>query len=147
MQSFLAWQVLWETSVTAFRLSILAFYIEVFPVPKFRRWAYGCVALVMIFFVTFVIVSLTLCHPFPYFWDHSAGEGKGDCGSTTQVGAAAAMYSLIVDIVTVLLPVPVVWKLQMPKGRKISIICVFALGFLYALILSLVPTHPRVLID
>lgn len=41
---------------------------------------------------------------------------------------AAAAINMVLDVVIVLLPLPIVWRLQMPTQRKLGITVTFALG-------------------
>lgn len=115
----------WETSISTFRLSILLLYIEIFPQWVFRWWAYGSALLVMMFYVASIITSLTLCRPLNYNWNRMI---PGTCGNMATAQLFAATFNMVLDVVIVLLPLPIVWKLQMPLQRKIGIMVTFALG-------------------
>jgi len=52
----------------------------------------------------------------------------GSCGDLETAEIAAAAINMVLDVVIVLLPLPIVWKLQMPTQRKIGITITFALG-------------------
>jgi hypothetical protein len=53
---------------------------------------------------------------------------SGTCGDIATAEMAAAAFNLVLDVVIVLLPLPIVWKLQMPMQKKTGIMVTFALG-------------------
>ncbi|MCJ1396026.1 hypothetical protein MMC18_008913 [Xylographa bjoerkii] len=50
------------------------------------------------------------------------------CVNTFMLLYAFAISDVITDIIVLLLPLPMIWQLQLPLGRKIGISCVFLLG-------------------
>ena len=41
-----------------------------------------------------------------------------------------AIFNMVLDIVVVVLPMPVLWRLQMSRERKAALSCIFGLGLL-----------------
>ncbi len=41
---------------------------------------------------------------------------------------ATGLINAMIDLGIILLPLPIVWKLQMPKARKITLTLMFSLG-------------------
>lgn len=54
----------------------------------------------------------------------------GSCGDLAKAEMAAAAFNLVLDVLIVLLPVPIVWRLQLPKQKKVGITATFALGLM-----------------
>jgi hypothetical protein len=106
-------------------MSILLLYIELFPKPMFRWCAYGCACIVGLFYIGSMITTLTLCQPLRYSWNKTI---PGSCGNLGAAEMAAAAINMVLDVVIVLLPLPIVWRLQMPTQRKLGITVTFALG-------------------
>jgi hypothetical protein len=44
---------------------------------------------------------------------------------------ASVVVNLVLDSAVVLVPVPVVWKLQMPRNKKLGVTAMFSLGVGY----------------
>jgi hypothetical protein len=44
---------------------------------------------------------------------------------------AMASADLIIDIIVILLPMPILWTLQLKTSKKVLLTAVFGLGFLY----------------
>lgn len=71
------------------------------------------------------MTTLTLCRPINFSWNKTI---PGTCGDLAKAEMAAAAINMVLDVVIVLLPLPVVWGLQMSKQKKIGITATFALG-------------------
>jgi hypothetical protein len=54
----------------------------------------------------------------------------GHCGDNNLKYTAAAGGDLVIDVIIIILPMPVLWALQLRMAKKIALMAVFALGFL-----------------
>ena len=77
--------------------------------------------------------SLTLsivlsCAPIQYFWDKTIRNGHCINENSLSYGISAA--NIITDILVLVMPIPWLWKLQMPMTRKLAVIGMFLLGSL-----------------
>ena len=69
------------------------------------------------------------CFPMPYLWD-PAGNPGGFCINLGQAWLAVGLTNMIEDILIILLPLPVLWSLQLDRKRKFIISAIFSLGIL-----------------
>ena len=92
---------------------------------RFRYAVYPIVGLVLAYGIGVILLFLLICKPIAYNWDKTL---QGHCGSSISEGISAAAINMIIDGLIVLLPIPVVWGLQMPTPKKIGISCMFGLG-------------------
>jgi len=99
--------------------------MELFVQKSFRIAAYICLGIVAAFWVAALTTSLTLCKPIALQWDKTL---NGTCGNIGTAELAVAAINMVLDVVIVCLPLPVIWKLQMPVQKKIGVTAVFALG-------------------
>jgi hypothetical protein len=72
-----------------------------------------------------LLEAFLLCRPFTYSWDKSI---DGKYADTTQAFLSAGIISLLIDICIVLMLMPLLWNLQMPVAKKISISAIFSIG-------------------
>ena len=79
----------------------------------------------MVGFIGAVITLLVICRPISLHWDKTE---DGSCAEISHLSVAGAATSAAYDAVIVLLPLPVVWKLQMSTTKKIGVSVTFALG-------------------
>ena len=81
--------------------------------------------IVGLFYVGSITTTLRLCQPVKFNWDRTV---SGSCGNLGTAEMAAAAINMVLDVLIVLLPLPVVWKLQMPTQKKLAVTVTFALG-------------------
>ena len=55
----------------------------------------------------------------------------GFCIDYGKVTLVVGVLNIIIDFAMLLCPLPELWKLQMPKSRKIGVSAIFVLGALY----------------
>lgn len=82
-------------------------------------------ALTAVYIVFIIISSFTVCQPFSYFWDKSQ---KGRCGDQIALYMAGGIFNLLLDVTVVVLPMPMLWGLQMARRKKVGLTGVFGLG-------------------
>ena len=81
--------------------------------------------LTALYIVFIIISSLTICQPISYFWDKSQ---NGHCGNQVALYLAGGIFNLILDVTVVILPMPMLWGLQMAKKKKAALTGAFGLG-------------------
>lgn len=74
-----------------------------------------------------IIVVFAGCQPLQLFWNFWV---PGHCIDRKARDIANAAFNVVMDIIILLLPQPVIWKLHMTKTRKIGICVVFSVGVL-----------------
>ena len=104
-------------------------YTTIFRSNKpFRTAAHTISILVIAFGVGVVVSSFLLCNPTAKFWDPSL---PGTCGSLVNYLLALSICNLVIDLIIILLPIPMIWWLQMSRRRKIELTITFTLGLVY----------------
>lgn len=124
-KTLLAGQLLWVTAVTFIRASVIFLYIHIFVKRPFRIACYVVLTVNMIYFTATMLACCLICRPFAYNWDQSL---HGTCGDQKSLDLFIGVFNLLMDITTVALPLPVLWRLQMPTGRKIAISALMSMG-------------------
>ena len=110
---------LWLGAMTLVRSSIILLYIRIFPMRRFRYTCYSIMVINAIIFVAMVFSVLLLSFKYPLdFYDLLMSE------------TLALICNLLLDIVAVVLPLPTLWRLQMPIGKKVMLSGMFGLGIL-----------------
>ena len=82
----------------------------------------------MIVLSTTILSVLTIfqCHPITFFWDTDTKTGS--CLNVTTLAFANSGMSIAQDVLIVVLPIPVVVKLNLETRKKIGISIMFAFG-------------------
>ena len=126
---YLAADAAWAAANTSIRISIVHFYVTIFRSNKaFLIVAYAVVVLVLGFGVGIVISDFLSCRPLVKYWDSLQ---PGVCESPIKSAVALSSCNVAIDLTIVLLPMPMIWGLQMATRRKVELTIIFALGFLY----------------
>ena len=113
------------------KLSILFLYKRVFNLRLmwFRIAWWCCIALVAINFLILLTVNLSQCAPHP---PSALWNNRELCGGFNKTSAVVMGFiNAAIDLAILVLPIRMMWLLQMPKKQKIAISSVFGLGFAY----------------
>lgn len=114
--------------MTLTKLSLIFLYKRLFPTKY-----YQIILAVTLFFVIatgmwMVFSAILFCIPVRSFWDTSLHR---TCLPEGVVWCLNAGFQISTDLLLVILPMPVLAKLQIPKRQKVALILIFALGFLF----------------
>lgn len=87
------------------------------------------IAVIVAFTAGTVVSSIFQCNPVPYAFDKKT-PGGGKCINVAAFWFANASFIIATDVFIVLLPIPVILRLQLPDRTKVALCGVFALGLL-----------------
>ncbi|KAH7131840.1 hypothetical protein B0J11DRAFT_599848 [Dendryphion nanum] len=73
-----------------------------------------------------VFVSLFGCSPMAYAWDPTIPGGR--CIDKSTYYVVHGWLNAVTDLAILVIPLPVVWKLQLTVYQKITLTCLFVLG-------------------
>ena len=114
----------------ALKLSI-AFMLLRLTVNQTHRYIIWATTIVTQLYSAFFFFLFVLqCRPSAYFWTQYTG-GKGTCVDTSVVVGATYGYSVICcvgDWILAILPVFMVWNLQMNRSTKASVAGILGMG-------------------
>ncbi|KAI9692056.1 MAG: hypothetical protein M1820_009559 [Bogoriella megaspora] len=122
------------------KLSFILFYRRIFT--KDAAWKFNWVAWFMLAIITawtiaFFFAILFICGTdFSAYWTSTEVEAA-NCTETSMLHNAFAISDVVIDVLIIILPLPMVWRLHLTLGRKLALIGIFMLGAL-ALAASLV---------
>jgi hypothetical protein len=117
----------YATSLAFTKISILLFYKRLSPAKWFHTLIWTLVGIVVIYVVVYDLLSIFGCKPIAASWDLRLAPAA-KCVDLLTKYMALSVLNIIIDIFTLILPIPVVVPLQMSWRQKISIILVFATG-------------------
>ena len=107
------------------KISILLLYQRIFVIRLFQRITWGCVAFVAMIWISNTLVAIFACTPVRGFYDSSV---QAKCINSVQFYWASAVLNVITDFTILVLPMPVVWKLDMTSKRKVGVSLLFVVG-------------------
>ncbi|KAF1978185.1 hypothetical protein BU23DRAFT_550256 [Bimuria novae-zelandiae CBS 107.79] len=112
------------------QLSILAFYLRLVTSPTTKKIIWVLMALVSCFALGNTFAMILQCKPIPFFWDGWRGEMAGKCTVDVRIfGFVRGGIEIALDLAILILPLPMLSKLQMSLRKKIQIMSMFCVGF------------------
>lgn len=94
----------------------------------FTRALYAMGAITTIWWIASQFIVIFECTPIHYFWDRMPVTGH--CLNVQKFFDGQAVPNIITDVILLALPLPLIWKLQLPANQKIALSGVFLLGSL-----------------
>ena len=114
------------------KLAILLQYLRAFVPLKQRNWMFwACHILIwlnFLFYSIFFFFVIFACSPTEKLWKPWI---EGNCFDHLAFMINASVIYTISDILIVILPQPIIWKLQISARRKIGLSAIFAVGILW----------------
>lgn len=109
-------------------IAIMLLRLSVRPAHKVILWI--TIIVTEIYSAFFFFLFVFQCIPSQYFWTRFTG-GQGSCLDTSIIIGATYGYSAITcvgDLVFSILPVLLVWSLQMGRKEKAAVVAILAMG-------------------
>jgi len=72
------------------------------------------------------MTACLICRPFAYNWDKTIKDGY--CGNQQKFYLFHSIQNMISDVIVILMPMPFLWKLHLPRLKRLSLALVFAMG-------------------
>lgn len=118
------------TAIMLLKLSLLCFYLRIFPTQSVRRILWGTIILNAVSGIVFCIVFALQCLPISYFWNQWDGEHQGHCINGTAVGWSHAALSIVIDIWMLIVPLSQLKSLNLSWKKKAGVGIMFSVGTL-----------------
>ncbi len=106
---------------------LFQYYRVVAQVRRFRIVYIVFMFLIGGWTISQIFIVVFSCVPVYKFWDPSV---KGTCSNNVAEQDLNAIGNIITDFLVLLLPLPVLLRLQLEKPQKIALVGIFCLGFL-----------------
>ncbi|KAJ5422079.1 hypothetical protein N7491_010524 [Penicillium cf. griseofulvum] len=110
------------------KISALTLFTRVFHPRSFLLVTYILIGFLVVVGLWTTLSGFIYCIPIHYFWNPSADARRGHCLPDGPVWFTNAGIQTFTDLVIVALPLPLLWKLQLPKKQKCGVLVVFSLG-------------------
>ncbi|KAF9699389.1 hypothetical protein EKO04_002689 [Ascochyta lentis] len=134
---YFAGEIFYVLSLGVSKISILCFYLRVFPNKDFRRLIYGVMGLSMAYTVAFFFATTFQCTPVSHAWYQWDGLHQGKCNDIHLQGWIAAGINIVLDALVMILPLKHLAGLNMNLKRKVMVIAMFSVGIIVIIISSL----------
>jgi len=111
------------------KVSILFFYLRIFPDQIFRRVTWCLVVVAALTTLTFVCVDAFQCAPVSHYWRQWDGE-PGKCFAPSGPAWTISAIGIALDFLMLSLPLQQIRKLNLHWRKKLSVGLMFGVGFL-----------------
>ncbi len=110
------------------KLSFLILFYRVFGVNRYFRWAvYSVLGIWTAYAITNTLIIIFQCTPVYKAWDL---EVNGYCLDLVKLGVSSGYINIFTDLLILILPIPMVWSLQLSSGVRLAVVAIFATGVL-----------------
>ena len=109
------------------KIAILILYLRIAAQRTYRKLIWACMVFVITTAFACVMASTFQCSPIRKAWD-AAGTVPGHCINVNALFFANAALDIFQDAVIYILPMKMLYRLQVPKRQKIALMMVFAVG-------------------
>ncbi|KAI1157627.1 hypothetical protein F5B18DRAFT_665822 [Nemania serpens] len=113
------------------KASLLLYLRRLFPTPYLQRCIPGLLVFMVLITVSFVFVDAFQCNPPQYVYELqfvTAADKAQHClppNTVYGIFLFQAILLFIIDIIILLLPAPIVWSLQLRRGKGILVLLIF----------------------
>lgn len=118
-------------AIVALKISVLLLYHRIFPGKVIRNTLLGMAAFILSWGLVGFFTSLFNCYPISSSWDTTKPGHCIDYGLATLI---FGILNIIIDIVMLAYPLPLVWRLNMTKRRKVYLSLAFISGGIACLV-------------
>ena len=130
IQKFVVLDMLYSPAILMAKLSLLLLYLQIFHVNVGLRYCiYFSMAFISLFYCGTFIAYAILSIPKPG-QSQLAAILSVDTARDIPLGITQGSVGVATDFFIFCLPIPVVWKLQLPLRKKIGVLAIFMTGLL-----------------
>ncbi|EEU38374.1 uncharacterized protein NECHADRAFT_34678 [Fusarium vanettenii 77-13-4] len=120
------WTLTPVTLILYGRMTFLLHYYRLMSVSNMRNVYLGAIIIVALWGLSQSIMAFTQCIPLKAVWDPRV---DGWCRAhQTTLWYINGIINIVSDFAILILPLPVIWKLQLPLSQKILLSGIFGLG-------------------
>lgn len=109
-------------------MTLLLFFLRIFPKPIIRRLLWGTVAFNLICGLAFVLATIFQCQRISYYWTSWDKNQPGKCININAIVWSNAIISIVLDVWMLALPLHEVLQLQLSWRKKVSVTVMFCVG-------------------
>lgn len=111
-------------------MALVIYRIVANATERYRNIILGSIAVLSIWSIVSILIMAFQCRPLFLYWDTTV---KGECLASSVVGGngiAIGVMDMLFSWFYAILPVPLIWRVQLSGGVKISLTVVLCLGVL-----------------
>ncbi|KAI4094204.1 MAG: hypothetical protein LQ339_007547 [Xanthoria mediterranea] len=132
IQLMYAVELTYTVLVTTTKISILLFYRRVFmnqaTSTRFRVAWYAIAVWALLWGISTFFAAAFQCSPASFYWSKYTHKTQGTCMDLRILLLVTASLNIVTDVALLILPMPVVWNLNIERSQKFAVSGIFLLG-------------------
>jgi hypothetical protein len=127
---FYIMEIFYFAEVALLKLSLLFFYLRIFPRPSIRKLIWGAIAINILSGVLFIFIGIFQCRPISFYWEGWDGEHQGKCFDVNVMGWVNAVISILLDGWMLAVAISQIVHLNLHWKKKVGVALMFIVGTL-----------------
>ncbi|KAI9651934.1 MAG: hypothetical protein M1831_007476 [Alyxoria varia] len=123
--------LVYNGSLALFKYTFLLLYLRIFPTYWLKASIWAAIGVVSAWVVSIEFVLIFQCRPARGAWDKTL---NAKCIDTKALYAAQSVPTIVFDVVILMMPMPLVWRLQSNWKAKVGVTSMFLMGGLVTII-------------
>jgi hypothetical protein len=120
--------VIYGPLVFAIKLSILFIIVRIFaPYRKVVIFIYVFLSVLLAYTIAATIAKICICMPIDSFW-LGTGVTHGRCLQQLEIFLTDSVISIVSDMTILVLPLTLIWSVQISMAKKLRVLIVLAAG-------------------
>lgn len=126
-QLFYFGEVMYYITVGTTKIAVLLLYLRIIPPNKkyYRYVIYSVMVFIALTVFACVVANIFQCTPVDFAWNKNQ---QGSCINQVALYYSNAGLDIFQDLVIYLLPIRILYQLQLPRKQKIALIAIFVVG-------------------
>ncbi|KAF3761966.1 hypothetical protein M406DRAFT_221657, partial [Cryphonectria parasitica EP155] len=123
-------EIIYVAALALTKTSIISMYLRIFDPHKHYRFAcHAALLFILLPSMAVLLATILSCRPISYFWDRNPLQvPHGKCLNVVALAYANSGLAVAQDIILIVLPVGMLWRLNISRRRKVLIALIFAVG-------------------
>ena len=117
----------YQLTLSSAKISISIQYLRIAVSKSQRRVCLTMLGVIIVYSIWTAFSAIFLCSPPAHFW---SSRVKGHCMNELKLWFTNAGLNIATDFALLILPMPIIYKLRLPKKQKVVLGCIMSLGAL-----------------
>lgn len=113
-------------AVVPAKISIACLYLRILTNRIYRIFTWVVIVVLVVTWVAYSIGYLLQCRPLQYYWNKTIPDGQ--CIDIEMSYRTTGLPNILTDIAMLIIPLPTVWQLRVPRIRKVGLTFIFLTG-------------------
>lgn len=113
------------------KIAVCLLYNQLFPQRSIHITMYITISVIVCASVSGGLAGLFSCYPFSAHWG-TAAEQAAHCINAEALFVWGSFPNIVTDVIILVVPIPVVWKLYASTGIRVGLIITFLFGSMYS---------------